>query len=244
MGQMMLVGILTGRSRILPVLLLGMLTLLLGHKIHKSRADGAVDLVLLLSLDVSASVDTSEYELVRNGLANALTSPDVFQAIQSGKNRAIAIAVLQWSGFQEQDVKIPWVRVASRGDLEKLAGRVRRMTRRYKGGATDIGGAIKFSREVILSAPFNVTRRTIDIAGDGTNNVNTLPFAERDKTVKAGVTINGLAVVGDAVTLVDFYKRFVIGGNSAFVEEARDYDSFETAMRRKLLREIGAGFLF
>lgn len=240
----MIVGVLPRRARIVPALLLGLLTLLLVHKIHKSRADGAVDLVLLLSLDVSASVDSSEYELVRNGLANALTSPDVLQAIQSGKNRAIAIAVLQWSGFQEQQIKIPWVRVASRGDLETLARRVRQMTRRYKGGATDIGGAIKFSRQVILSAPFNTTRWTIDIAGDGTNNVNTLPFSERDKTVRAGITINGLAIVGEAVMLVDFYKRFVIGGHSAFVEEARDYDSFETAMRRKLLREIGTGFLF
>ncbi len=211
---------------------------------QKGRAASEVDLVLLLALDVSASVDASEYKLMSQGLANALLSAQVTQAIRAGKHGAIAIGVMQWSGFQEQTVKIKWTRVANRNDLVSLATRVRAMTRRYKGGATDIGGAIKYSRELVHSAPFSAVRKTIDIAGDGTNNVNASPSLERDITVKSGITINGLAIIGEALPLVDFYTRFVIGGDAPFVEQARDYDSFETAMRRKLLREIGSQFLF
>lgn len=210
----------------------------------QTHAANNVDLVLLLALDVSSSVDAGEYKLMTNGLAKALISPRVAKAIQNGRYGAIAIGVMQWSGFQEQEVKIKWKRVSTRKDLAILAAKVRLMPRRYKGGATDIGGAIKFSRKMLLSAPFQATRRTVDIAGDGANNVNEHPSIERDKAIKAGIIINGLAIVGEAVPLVKYYTYFVIGGPSAFVEVARDYDSFETAMRRKLLREIGAQFLF
>ncbi len=211
---------------------------------RKTWASGDVDLVLLLALDVSASIDAREYQLMREGLADALSSAQVAQAVGAGKTGAIAISVMQWSGFQEQEVKIKWTRVSSREDLLNISDQVRRMTRRYNGGATDIGGAIKFSRELVNSAPFLTERKTIDIAGDGTNNVNRSPAIERDITVNSGITINGLAVIGEAVTLVDFYTKFVIGGNLAFVENTRDYDSFETAMHRKLLREIGSLYLF
>ena len=224
-----------------------LIVLLIASTIFSSRKTWAlsdVDLVLLLALDVSASIDIREYQLMTEGLANALSSVQVAQAVGAGKSGAIAISVMQWSGFQEQEVKIKWTRVSSHQDLVKLSGQVRRMTRRYHGGATDIGGAIKFSRKLVNSAPFITTRKTIDIAGDGTNNVNQSPATERDITVNSGITINGLAIIGEAVTLVDFYTRFVIGGNLAFVENARDYDSFETAMHRKLLREIGSLYLF
>jgi hypothetical protein len=215
------------------------------HTIIKARAaDKGVDLVLLLALDVSASVDESEYELVRNGLANALALPETADLVAAGKHGAIGVAVMQWSGFQEQTVKINWIRLTSRRDFVQLANRIRRMSRRYKGGATDIGGAIKKSRELIIAAPFVASRKVIDLAADGTNNVNISPEFERDKTVSSGITINGLAVVGEAFVLVEYFERFIIGGNGAFVEKARDYDSFETAMRRKLLREIDATQLF
>ena len=211
----------------------------------RTRAAPAdVDLVLLLALDVSASVDESEFELVRNGLANALASPQVTDLVAAGKHGAIAVAVMQWSGFREQTVKINWTRLASRQDFIQLAKRIRHMSRRYKGGATDIGGALKKSRELVIAAPFKAGRKVIDLAADGTNNVNISPELERDKTVSSGITINGLAIVGEAFVLVEYFQRFIIGGNGAFVEKARDYDSFETVMRRKLLREIDATQLF
>lgn len=203
-----------------------------------------VDLLLVLALDVSASVDSREYELMRSGLARALSSPDVYAAIKGGKNKSVAIAVVQWSGFQEQALKIGWIEVSSRKDLRALAARVATMERRYAHGATDIGGAISFSQKLLAQAPFASLRHTIDIAGDGPNNVNAQPHAERDAAVRSGITLNGLAVVGEAFTLVDFYKSFVIGGAGAFVESARDYDSFHAAMLRKLVREIGTSYLF
>jgi len=236
---------LAGIPRLVLAVLLFLLSITSVPPGQQTNAAGDdVDLVLLLALDVSASVDSTEYSLMTEGLAEALSSETVGDTIRSGKIGAIAISVMQWSGFQEQEVKIKWTRVSDRTELIKLAEQVRVMKRRYKGGATDIGGAIKFSRELVHSAPFRTARRTIDIAGDGANNVNDHPSIERDITIKSNIIINGLAVTGQAIPLVRYYTHFVIGGPSAFVEEARDYDSFGTAMRRKLIREIGSQFLF
>ncbi len=214
------------------------------------RARGDVDLLLVIALDVSGSVDQGEFDLMREGLARALDSPPVAAAIASGVNGSIAVNVVQWSGFIEKDVKVDWLRVSNADDLARLADKVRRMTRRYQDGATDIGGTLEFCQRLFAAAPVSGPRRVIDIAGDGTNNVNYSPHLERDRIVELGITINALAIVGtssDATSppgLAYYYRDNVIGGAGAFVETAASYSAFERAMRRKLLREIGGPLIF
>ena len=67
------------------------------------------------------------------------------------------------------------------------------MTRRYTNGATDIGGVIAFSQKLIAEAPFEGLRQVIDIAGDGTNNVNFSPHIERDRVVRAGTAPSSIS---------------------------------------------------
>jgi hypothetical protein len=196
------------------------------------------DLSLIIALDVSYSVDATEYDLMRIGLASALDTNAVEKALLTGLHGAIQICVVQWSGFQEQDIKIQWTQVRNRAELSALAGRIRTMTRRYTGGATDISGAILYCRELIQSAPSQSPRQVIDLAADGTNNVNFPPGFERDITVAAGITINGLAVTTEVSDLVDYFSYNIIGGHGAFVEAAAEYTDFEAAMRRKLVREM------
>ena len=208
------------------------------------RASGDVDLLLVIALDVSASVDAGEFDLQREGLARALASPRVAEAIAGGENGSIAVTVVQWSGFIEKMVMVDWQRVSNASDLSRLADEVRRMTRRYDGGATDIGGALGFCQRLFASAPHWGVRRIIDIADDGTNNVNYAPNIERDRVVKAGTTINALAIAATSSKLAGYYRDYVIGGTGAFVATATDYGAFERAMLRKLLREIEGPALF
>ncbi len=211
---------------------------------QKGRASSAVDVAIVVALDVSASVDGGEYQLMREGMARAIMSDPVANAIKGGTLGADALTLVQWSGFTEQVVKIDWIRVSTDNELANLADRVRTMTRRYDGGATDIGGAIEFSRGIIKSLPFKAARQVIDIVGDGPNNVNYSPANERDRTIKAGITINGLAVLGEVPILVEYFEQFIIGGEGAFAEKTSDFDGFESAMRRKLVREISSMLLF
>jgi len=211
---------------------------------QKTRASSGVDVEILIALDVSASVDASEFNLMREGLAAAISSPEVTAAVVNGKRGAIGVSVVQWSGFTEQEMKLDWTRLSSAAELTDFANRIREMKRRYRDGATDIGGALNFCRKKILESPFQATRSVIDLAGDGPNNVNFSPTIERDLAIKDGITINGLAVIGEVSMLEEYFTRFIIGGRDAFVEKTADYDGFMRAMERKLIREIGSMLLF
>ncbi len=211
---------------------------------NTGHAAAGVDVAIVIALDVSASVSQGEFDLMREGLARAVTSPEVANAITHGQTGAISLSVVQWSGFTEQKTKINWFRASNIAELNTFADRIRSMARRYDGGATDIGGALEFSRDLVLNIPYPATRLVIDLVGDGPNNVNYAPDRERDITLKTGIVINGLAIVGEVPVLVDYFKDFIIGGDGAFVEKTSDFDGFERAMRRKLVREIGALLLF
>ena len=223
--------------------LASILVISLFAKNQKSHAESGVDLLLVIALDVSASVDGREYELMVEGLADAFRSNQIVQAIGAGKNGAIGISIVQWSGFNEQETKIDWIKVGTQTELSQLAENIKNMTRRYHGGATDIGGAIDFSAELFSISGFSSNRWVIDIVGDGPNNVNYAPNRARDKAIRNGIVINALAVTGIDV-LAAYFADLVIGGEGAFVEKANDFDSFKRAIHRKLLREIGNLYLF
>ena len=60
----------------------------------------------------------------------------------------------------------------------------------------------------------------------------------REIAVRAGVTVNGLAILSEEPDLERYYLTNVIGGPAAFVMVAGDYEDFADAVIRKLIREI------
>ena len=60
----------------------------------------------------------------------------------------------------------------------------------------------------------------------------------RDRLVRDGVTINGLAIEELNDNLTRYFRDNVIGGPGAFVVTADEFSDFRAAKRRKLLREI------
>lgn len=97
------------------------------------------------------------------------------------------------------------------------------------------------------------TRHVIDVCGDGTNNAGREAGDARDDAVKAGITINGLAIINDHPVswtfahvqppggLANYYRENVTGGPGSFVLEVHDFASFGEAMTRKLVDEIASG---
>lgn len=207
------------------------------------RSTAPVDLVLILALDVSASVDNREFELQRQGLAQAFRHPEVIKAIASGPTGKIAIAVVQWSGRNQQSVVLPWTIVQGHDSSAQVSTTLMNMPRRYHGGQTDIAGMIAFTTAHALAAPVDAPRRVVDISGDGLDNVAYSTHEERDRAVLAGITLNALAIRNEIPDLDHYYRSFVIGGPHAFVMTARDYEDFSTAILRKLIREITLRFL-
>ncbi len=197
-----------------------------------------VDLALVLALDVSASVDEREFDLQKYGVATAITHPSVIEAIGFGRNKRIAITVVQWAGYQKQFIMVPWHIVEGPASATTFALKVGDMTRVMTNGFTHIAGAIRYSVRVAQTTEFTADRKVIDISGDGTNNVLPRPQAERDSAIRAGFTINGLTIVNEAANLDDYYRKNVIGGPGSFVITAQSYDDYAKAMTLKLVREI------
>jgi hypothetical protein len=204
-----------------------------------------VDVLLVLAVDVSRSIDEDEARLQREGYRSAVSDPRVVEVVRRGMIGAIGLAYVEWAGFEYQRLVIPWTRIATQRDADTWAETLAEAPRASLSW-TSISGAIDFSRQVLRAAPFEGTRRVIDVSGDGVNNSGRPADVARDEAVAEGIIINGLPIINDRPTfgrmppipLDQYFEQNVIGGPGAFMVVAEDFDAFGTAVRRKLLREI------
>jgi hypothetical protein len=220
-----------------------------------ARAAG-VDLTVVLAADVSRSVDDGEFTLQRKGYASALTDPRVLKAIHDTKAGAIGVCFLEWSGEDEQHVVLPWTEIRDEEDGGGAAAIILKAPRSFV-GRTSISAAIDYALAYFGKGKWPITRRVVDISGDGTSNAGRPVTDARDQAVAAGVTINGLAIINEKADfgysahthppggLPNYYQKTVIGGPSAFLIVVKDFNSFADAMANKLAKEInvagGAG---
>ena len=209
----------------------------------KGRSKVSVDLALVLALDVSGSVNEREFELQRKGLADALRHPKVLQAIARGPTKQIAVIAVQWAGFNQQVVSVPWRIIRDKASAARISDEILAMPRRFINSETHIGGIIAFGSRIAVLAPYLTSRRVIDISGDGMDNVRFATAEERDAAIRSGVTINGLAILNETPKLVAYYRHHVIGGPDSFVMKANDYVDYRAAILKKLLREIKIRFV-
>ena len=194
-------------------------------------------LALVLALDISSSVDGAEDRLQRDGLAAALTSPEIVEAILALPQQPVAIAIYEWSGRYQQDLLVDWTMLNTRDDVVGVAGRVARSIRSYADYPTAIGYSLGYAAGLFESGP-KCLYSTLDVSGDGRNNEGFGPQLAFANFPLAEVTVNGLTIGGEKDGLPDYYRDNVIKGPGAFVEQALDFDDFERAMRKKLLREL------
>ncbi len=207
-----------------------------------------VDVLLVLAVDVSRSIDEDEAKLQREGYRAAVSDPAVVEAIRGGMIGAVAVCYVEWAGAEFQRLILPWTRIATQPEAEAWAERLAEAPRSSLSW-TSISGGIDFSRRMLAEAPFEGTRRVIDVSGDGVNNSGGPAELSRDRAVAEGIVINGLPIVNDRPTfgrlppvpLDEYYRESVIGGPGAFLIVAEDFESFGNAVKRKLIREIAAG---
>lgn len=197
-------------------------------------------LALALALDVSSSVDAREYQLQTDGLAAALVAPEVAEAFLATPGQPVRLMVYEWSGWHQQVVRQDWVTVADLADLTAVASRLAAQGRSFEQYPTALGMGLLFGARQ-LSRQADCGERKLDVAGDGTNNDGPTPEVVRREApaLFQGITVNGLVIGSDVGVLGRYFSAYVVQGPGAFVEVANDYNGFEVAMRRKLLRELG-----
>jgi len=218
----------------------GAFVFLLAGASRAVAAEAQVDLQLVLAVDASGSVNMRRFDLQKQGYASAFRNSRVLGAIRSGISQAIAVTMLQWTGPRMQVPVVPWMVVKDEASAEALATAIEKTPRRLFSGGTSISGAIDFSRLILAQSPFTATRRTIDVSGDGANNIGRPARIARDEAVRDGITINGLPILSVELDLDTYYFENVIGGPGAVMVPADSYESFAEAILKKLIIEIAS----
>ena len=242
--------------------------LIAGGNFGNAIAEGGVDTALIVSVDVSQSVDEDRYKLQMEGIAQAIEDPGVVASITGGEKGAILLSMVTWA--DKADFALDWQRIASQADASRVASLVRGLPQ--KGGEFTCMGRMLHTAAVnfVPHIPVAASRVVIDVSGDGIDNCSSKDdiHVERDAVLASGATINGLpiivsgenTVVGsgayrapgyglqelssrpdlERTTLDQWFKDHVAGGPGAFVLAAQGYADFGRAFRRKFVTEISA----
>lgn len=227
------------RARLLPALVLCVLG---------GALEAGCRQALALGLDVSGSVDAREYRLQMDGLAAALDSPKVRQALLMLPGTPVELLVYEWSGPEDPTVILPWTAITSAPVLNAVIGELRATERRQATPGTALGLAM---REGVahLQDRADCWKLTLDLSGDGKSNLGPRPVDIKPEVEDTGITINALVIGADAPALGDirqaeisglsaYFHANVIVGSDSFVETALGFEDYADAMARKLEREL------
>jgi len=198
-----------------------------------------VDVELSLLVDVSGSVDNTEFALQRDAYVNAFRDPDLINAFTSGPEGQIAVNFVYWS--TEQVEAVPFTLINDAASSNAFADEIEAFARPGNiGASTGPGSAINFAVNStdFLTNNFQGTRTIIDVSGDGAENTGDDTSTARDDALAAGIdAINGLAIGGNPA-VETFYQDNIVGGTNAFFTSANSFQDFEVALEDKLLDEI------
>jgi hypothetical protein len=205
----------------------------------------AVDVELVIAVDVSYSMDPEEQALQREGYIMALTSREFMQALREGANSKIAITYFEWAGQFDQKLIMPWRLIEGPESADAVASEIANAPYR-RAARTSISGGLTFAKTSFDHSGYRGLRRVIDVSGDGTNNAGPLIVPTRDDVLAAGITISGLPIMlkrpnpgtMDIENLDVYYEDCVIGGPGAFVVPIRERAKFIEATRTKLVLEV------
>ncbi|MET3912170.1 hypothetical protein ABID59_006540 [Bradyrhizobium sp. S3.3.6] len=208
----------------------------------------AVDVELVIAVDVSYSVEPDDLAAQREGYAKAIVSEEFLRALRAGRIGKIALTYFEWSSTKDQKIIVPWRQIDGPEAAEAVAAEIIKSPIR-RGSRTSISSAIKFAVPLFEQNPYRGSRRVIDISGDGPNNTGDPVATARDMALQQGIIITGLPVMINAtpagsrdVNHIDhidwYYEDCVIGGSSSFVVPITDREHLKEAIRTKLPLEV------
>jgi hypothetical protein len=197
-----------------------------------------VDLELVIATDVSRSIDSDEARLQRQGVAAAFRSKQAIDATQSGVLQRIAVAYIDYSSRDWNNLLIDWKIIRDQKSAYAFADALLKPELTF-GRRTSIIDGLEHAVRIIDGNDIEGTRRVIDVSGDGPNNFGRFVDKVRDETIARRITINGLPIMNDTSNVFsrynlpdmdNYHRGCVIGGPSAFLVVARDFKDFARAI--------------
>lgn len=212
--------------------------------LEPSASEKRVALELVLAVDTSTSVDDSEFDLQRRGIADAFAHDDLIAVIEGMGSLGIAVTLIEWAGTDSQRTIVGWTHLTNRDSSLIFSNLVRTIPRALS-GMTDIGSVLNLSVRELETNHYVGNRRVIDVSGDGSSSVGGTA-EQRDRAILRGITINGLVIFNHdydlgalaEIELIRHYSNEVVGGNGSFLMTAAGFEDFRSAILRKLIREI------
>ncbi|WP_244316747.1 DUF1194 domain-containing protein [Pannonibacter tanglangensis] len=209
-------------------------------------AQTEVDLELILLADATGSIDDDEIRFQRQGYAEAIVDPAVLSAITGNMIGRIAVAYAEWAGPGSQDMVVDWTIIDGPDSAAAFAAALTEGRPRQAYGRNAIGSALLYGKAQLETNAFQGMRKVIDLSADSAGNWGGPAITvARDEVVKAGIIINGLAVLcrscsgrPSSYDLEAAFGELIIGGPGSFVVSAENAQSFAAAVRRKLILEI------
>jgi len=135
--------------------------------------------------------------------------------------------------------------LASSAALDRAVARIRAHRKVRAGLKTALGTSLLYGR-VLFQQRAQCWLKTIDVSGDGENNIGVSPKHVYADGGFDQITVNAL-VIGDPAgdgpkqttsALLAYFESEVIHGAASFAMIARGYEDYARAMRRKLMREL------
>lgn len=203
-----------------------------------SAAPTPVDLELFLSVDVSGSVDGSEFDFQKLGYVQAFQSA-VVQAAIASKPNGVAVALGQWSSAADSPLAVGWTLLTDAASSNAFAAAINAMGRQSF-GSTCVACGINAAVAELGGNNYDGAS-VIDVSGDGQDNVvgDAATAAARDAAAALGIKINGLPILNDDPALDVWYQANVQTANG-FTEPAANFSDFDVAVQRKIVREISS----
>lgn len=120
--------------------------LLLITPITAARAQSPVALELVLLADATGSIDDAEIRFQREGYANAITHPDVLDAIRF--TGPVAMIYVEWADAGSQHIVADWMVVEDASSAQSFATALLEPPRQAF-GRNAIGAALLFGKQLI-----------------------------------------------------------------------------------------------
>jgi hypothetical protein len=149
----------------------------------------------------------------------------------------VRLAIFEWSGQTSQDLVVDWTEVRSQADIDRISAMIAAHARAEDKLPTALGDAIDYGRR-LLARTDACPAQTLDISGDGRNNIGDTPEQVYARADFDAILVNGLAIGGHEADIALYFRQHLIHGRGAFVEWARIHADFPRAFRRKLEREL------
>ncbi|MCU0797500.1 MAG: DUF1194 domain-containing protein [Akkermansiaceae bacterium] len=192
---------------------------------HQSSAE-AVDTEMLLMVDISRpGMSNTNFNQLLNGYSTAFRSSEVLNAIQSGANGKIAVAVMFFGNSGYQELVLPWMSISGSDDATQFGNLVEDLDRPFHLALSNPNAALDAALEVFGEETgggsgngFESDLQVIEIAAGG------IPTSSGgggggSHALASGVDlINSISVGIFATIFENYYVQNVIGSEIPGVE--------------------------